>query len=327
MTKPFIAGTLAALFCVLLPMLAAENRVQKAQDPRPGQPIQTQPPTIPEAPTEQIAQSFDGTFLLPVLVEGRTVSMELREYLTGALLAELPSSFSMEAMKAQATACRTYALKRYQSRKHGSAAVCTDASCCEGWLDPQLCEPAAAEKAREAVRLTDGMVIEYDGELIDATFFSCSGGRTEDAVAVWGSDFPYLQAVDSPGEENAKHYEDELSIPLDEFVAVLQEALPEADFSGGNWIGSIRHTNGGGVAEIELGGQTFTGKQLRRLFHLNATAFTLELTDGAAVFRTHGFGHRVGMSQYGAEAMAQAGCDYIEILKHYYQDVTVRKMA
>ena len=275
--------------------------------------------------------SFDTRFHLPVSVEGELVSMSLRDYVLGAVLGEMPTSFAPEALKAQAVACRTYAMRQYTRRKHGAAAVCTDPGCCMNWIDPEAYGKEQGDpslKAAEtAVEETDGMVIFYGEELITATFFSSSGGRTENAADVWGGELPYLHAVDSPGE--ASPWNDaEVTLPQEEFVSVLQDANEMAMFPGNgeNWIGELTYTEGGGVATAELGGCIYTGVQLRRLFHLRSTLFSLERVGDTVVFTTHGFGHRVGLSQYGAEAMAERGCSYQEILQWYYQGTQIRHM-
>ncbi len=278
------------------------------------------------APAEEAAgRSFDRSWRLPVLRDGQVQRMDLHQYLTGVLLAELPASFAPETFKAQAVASRTYALRSCDHRRHPDAAVCTDSGCCQGWRDPAQASPAHRARAEAALDATDGLVIRCGGQLIEATFFSCSGGQTESAAAVWGNELPYLQAVESPGEEAAAHYRDELRLSLEEFRSVLTELDGASDFSGDptGWVGSIRRSAGGGVEQIELGGRPFTGVGLRRAFGLRSTAFSLELTSTEAVFTTRGYGHRVGMSQYGAEAMAKAGNDFETILKWYYTGVEI----
>ena len=267
----------------------------------------------------------DEEITVTVSVSGTDRQLPLRDYLTGVLLAELPGNFAPEAVKAQAVASRTYALRAMEHPKHGRAAVCTDSACCQAWVEPGTVPAAERAWAEAAVLATDGLVLRSGGRLIEATFFSCSGGRTESAQAVWGRDLPYLQPVDSPGEEEAAHFLDEARFPLTDFCALLRKADPEVDFSGGlgGWVGEMTQTPGGGVEQISLGGRTFTGKQLRSLFGLRSTAFTLELTATEAVFTTRGYGHRVGLSQWGAQAMAEAGKDFREILTHYYQGVSV----
>jgi stage II sporulation protein D len=322
----FAALTAILLWAVLaLLVIPADSSAAGAAPPRPTLPI---PETAPEtgaaaAPLPQAA--FDPEFTLRVQKEDGIQSMDLQSYLTGVLLAEMPASFDAEAQKAQAVACRTYALSRCQHPRHTGAAVCTDSRCCQSWRNPAKADADAREKAEAAVRETDGLVLLYQGKLIDATFFSCSGGRTEDASAVWGGELPYLQAVESPGEESAAHFTDEARIPLAEFRATLERQNGEVQFSGdpGSWVEAVQYTAGGGVGQIRLGGRSFRGTELRKAFSLRSTAFDLTLNQAEAIFTTRGNGHRVGMSQYGAEAMARAGNDFESILKWYYQGVTL----
>ena len=171
------------------------------------------------------------------------------------------------------------------------------------------------EKVRRAVKATAGEVIVYQGELIEATYFSCSGGSTEEAKAVWGSDFPYLKAVESPGEESAEGYEEERSFNKEKLEMLLDITLPDAPEK---WLGPITRTPGRGVATIELGGKTFRGTELRQKLGLKSTAFDAQTGERGLTLTTRGHGHRVGMSQYGADAMAVTGSTYPEILGHYY---------
>lgn len=271
----------------------------------------------------------DGQCTLQVLMEdGRVSQMALDEYLTGVLLAEIPASFSPEAVKAQAVVSRTYTLRRLEHSKHQEADICTDPGCCQGWQDPKAYEggQAGIEVMETAIRETDGEVLTYEGALIDATFFSCSGGRTEAAVEVWGTNVPYLQSVDSPGEE-APHNEDTELFSAEDFADRILADAPEADLSGApeTWFGSVQETEGGGVASLEIGGVFFTGTELRRILGLRSTIFQIGVWDGSIQVQTQGFGHRVGMSQYGAEAMAGEGSTYQEILYHYYTGVSLEQ--
>ena len=168
---------------------------------------------------------------------------------------------------------------------------------------------------------TAGLVLRYQGELIDATYFSCSGGRTEAAVEVWGADVPYLQAVESPGEETASHYTDQITFSVEEF-GELTGCAGDPDI----WLGHVTYTQGGGVDTMELDGQVYTGKELRSILGLKSTDFSVEITADTVVITTHGFGHRVGMSQYGADAMASQGSSYEEILTYYYQGTQLGEM-
>ena len=251
---------------------------------------------------------------------GNLQQMALEEYLLGVVLAEMPADFETEALKAQAVVARTYTCKRMERSKHEGAAVCMDSGCCQGYRSPEEYreaggKEAAVEKVRRAVEETDGLVLCYGGALIDATYFSCSGGSTEDAVAVWGQDVPYLQAVESPGEEAAPRFTDSVEFSSSEFAEKL--GLSAAGDPAG-WFGAVEYTDGGGVDTMVIRGKRFTGPQLRSKLGLRSTALEIRVSGKTITVTTRGFGHRVGMSQYGAQAMAQAGESFQSILAHYY---------
>ncbi len=334
MREAILAAIAAILFVVSVPVAIGTGYVPPTEETaeEAAAPPVEEPATAAIQETSQSAAGFDVQFSLPVDDDGTVSSISLHDYLVGALLGEMPTSFAPEALKAQVVACRTYALRQYKTRKHSPAAVCLSSACCESWVSPDsdtsLEGQAARALAEQAVYATDGVVATYEGQLIDATFFSCSGGRTEAASAVWGKDVPYLQAVDSPGEEAAPRFAGEVSLSAQEFQETILSANEKAVLEGSpeTWVGESASTAGGGVATIMIGGQSFTGVELRRLFGLNSTAFTLTLQDGQFVFSTKGFGHRVGMSQYGANAMALAGADYQEILAFYYQGTETKEL-
>ena len=261
-----------------------------------------------------------------VLQNGSLTQMDMDAYIAGVLLAEMPASFHQEALKAQAVVARTYALKTNTTgTKHPNRAVCTESACCQGYntVDEYLARGGTEEgvaKICSAVAATTGQVLTYQGALIDATYFSCSGGRTEDALAVWGTDVPYLQSVDSPGEEKATHYADVLQFTSAEFAECLGI---EPSGKPSSWLGAVTYTQGGGVDPIEICGDIYRGTQLRSLLGLRSTAFAMLIVGETVYISTRGFGHRVGMSQYGADAMAVGGSDYCEILSHYYTGAVV----
>ena len=305
---------LTAVFLgMILPGVVLNGAVMLRQD----QPVEELRIVVPEE-TKRVEE--DGKiFIRKSDTERFTLDME--EYLVRVLLGEMPATFEEEALKAQSVAARTYARKaRETGGKHGDGSVCIHSGCCQAYLEPEAYlvkggTEAGIEKMRNAVRETAGQCLQYEGELIEATYFSCSGGRTEEAVAVWGSEYPYLLAVDSPGEENARWYTDEISFTPEDFFAALDLEVPEGKQP---WLGTCTYTNGGGVETLVIGGRTFTGTQLRSRLGLRSTAFTIEIKEDRICITTKGYGHRVGMSQYGAEAMAAAGSDYREILAHYY---------
>lgn len=317
---------LTALFMgMILPgmVLQVFSHIQTGQ----GEPLPVEE-TVPET-RETLPEPVPLTAMVRWKT-GETEKVNLDEYLLGVVLAEMPSSFEMEALKAQAVVARTYTRKAYVTDgKHGDGSVCTDPGCCQAYISEEayLAQGGTREgvdKVRFAIGATTGYVLTYGGELIEATYFSCSGGSTEDAAAVWGTDYPYLQAVDSPGEENAPHDTDTMTFTPEEF----QEALG-AELAGSprSWIGTTTYTEGGGVATMDICGEVYTGTQLRSLLGLRSTAFTVLTEDGEITITTKGFGHRVGMSQYGADAMAVTGSGFREILERYYPGTTLTKLG
>ena len=286
-----------------------DTKVARNTEPQP------QPQTVPT--------------VIPVVFDGEIVQMPLDDYLIGVVLREMPVEFEEEAQKAQAVVARTYALRTCEKgTKHdGLGGVCTDSSCCQAYRDPQDYLSSggsldALNKVTQAVQETEGMVLIYEGKLIDVTYFSCSGGMTEDAAAVWGTDIPYLQATESPGEEGASHYTDTVTFSAKDFLDSLGVSIKG---SPSGWLGQVRYTTGGGVDTMEIGGVVYHGTTLRKLLNLRSTAFTMTAVGDTIIVTTKGYGHRVGMSQYGAEAMAVSGSSYEEILAHYYQGATLQK--
>lgn len=270
----------------------------------PGAPAQ-------EAEQETTSQRQQKQVYIKLLQEDGTYrDVELEEYVRGVVAAEMPEDFEVEALKAQSVLARTYGLKRQAAGdKHPQGALCTQSSCCQAYRQ----EESYSEKICSAVEATAGLVLTYDGQLIEATYFSCSGGSTEDAAAVWGVDIPYLQATISPGEEHTKHYVTTVQMDMDVFSSRLG-----VDWKAGG-IGVPSYTDGGGIRTVTIGGKEFTGVQLRQLLGLKSTAIQMTVVGDQVIITTKGFGHRVGMSQYGADAMAVAGSTYDQILSYYYQ--------
>ena len=255
--------------------------------------------------------------------------MALDSYITCVVLGEVSTEFHEEALKAQAVAARTYTMYCIEVlKKHSIGAVCTDYHCCQAFCEPEeyLNDGGTSEglnKVLNAVNATKDEVLHYGSNLICATYFASSGGQTEEALEVWGEDYPYLQAVDSPGEEDCGYYSQQLIMTPSE----LQEALG-VTLSGrpSGWFGMVKHTVGGGVDLMRIGGRLYTGVELRKLLKLRSTVITFTANGDSIIIDTKGYGHRVGMSQHGANAMAKRGRDYRNILKHYYMDTTLHQL-
>jgi len=322
--------TLALMLGSVLPWLTLSlGRFVGRPGPEPTVPSGTQPQTVPTQTEAAAPQS--PVIYIPVETEtGKWALMELENYVLGVVLAEMPASFEEEALKAQAVAARTYTLRRLaEGGRHNGAAVCADPECCQAYISEAdyLADRgtrADTEKIRAAVEKTHGMILTYGGQPIEATYFSCSGGRTESAEAVWGTEIPYLQSVDSPGEEGARNYLAQVYFSAEEFRAALGRNLtgnPE------DWFRDAVITEGGGVRWMTVGGIRYSGTQLRTLLGLNSTAFELRPGEYGVTAVTRGKGHRVGMSQYGADAMAVLGSGWEEILMTYYPGTGIDKIG
>ena len=334
MKKAILAGCLAAVLLVGLSPLLLQSEAVKLAEPEPeAVPEDAVNATLsPDPDAAAVSSGWDAGETLTVLVDGTPVTMTMAAYLEGVVLGEMPASFPTAALEAQAVAARTFAMRREIVPKHENADICSESSCCQQYLTPDEARTRlgdawsdSSETVRAAVAATDGLVLTYEGSLIDAVYFSCSGGRTEDAAAVWGGDVPYLQSVESPGEEISDRYQDTVTVSAETFRDTILSADPAADLSGTpvEWFGHTVYTEGGGVDTMTIGGVLFTGTELRSLFQLRSAWFSVAVDGSEIVFETRGFGHRVGMSQYGAKAMAEDGADFRDILTHYYTGVDV----
>ena len=304
-----IPAVLLLLALMIFTPKQSEASVPSTSQPETGT-VQTQP-----------SQVQPSALQIGLVIDGETQQIDLEEYVLGVVLSEMPASFEPEALKAQAVAARTYALKTCLDGKKHAGAVCASHSCCQGYMTPEDYlqrgwKEKYVERVRQAVAETAGQVLTYEGELIRATYFSCSGGVTEAAVAVWGRDYPYLQSVESPGEEETVYYTDLKNFTPEDFQDALGVALSG---SPETWFGGITYTAGGGIETMQIGGVTYRGTTLRSLLGLRSTVFQVVVSAQTITFETKGYGHRVGMSQYGADAMAAEGCSYAQILAHYYQ--------
>ena len=266
----------------------------------------------------------DAETVFSVLADGELRETTMADYLIGVVAAEMPASFEPEALKAQAVAARTYILDRaaHPVEAHRDAAVCADPGCCCAYIsDKEMRENWGADyrknlrRIRAAVRETDGQRLTYEGEPIRAVFHSSSGGQTEASAALWGA-VPYLVSVSSPETaETVPGFETTVTVSAAEAAQALEITLPE---DPAQWLGETVRDDAGRVETITIGGKTISGAEARSLFSLRSTNFTAEAADGNLVFHVIGSGHGVGMSQYGANVMAQQGAGYREILAHYY---------
>ena len=243
-------------------------------------------------------------------------TIDFETYIEGVVASEMPSSFHFEALKAQAVASRTYALGRILS----GASLC-DTVHCQVYRSNDI-----PQKVEKAVRDTKGQVLLYNGKLAaQALYFSSSAGDTENAEDVFSNAYPYLVSVSSSDEPGATHKKETLSMTTKAFAKKIKEAMPELDFGTIKKI-NIKissHTKGGRVDKIKVGTQTLSGADIRSIFNLYSTRFSIDFKKDSIIITTSGSGHGVGMSQYGAKAMAELGYSYDEILEFYFTDVTI----
>ncbi len=332
-------AVLLTVFALLLPFVSAYERSDAPLEPDPASPGESPDPQDEPAPFYQgISSSQDSDFLngadreqTVLLLDGETVrATPMDEYLFGALGAEMPASFEPEALKAQTVAIRSYLYykARAGSSRHPDAHICSDSTCCAAWRSGEALREKwgadyglYAEKIRRAVAETDGLVLTYGGQAALAVFHSSSAGQTETCLEVWAKDLPYLVSVPSPEDASqVPNYVSGVTVSAEDFRETVLASFPEADFSGepSGWLGPVERSGSGRVHTAELGGVTVTGKELRSMFGLRSTAVELT-TDGESFTMTvTGYGHGVGMSQYGANVMALEGADFRDILANYY---------
>ena len=273
---------------------------------------------------------------------GEVSLLPLETYLTGVVAAEMPASFHAEALKAQAVAARTFTLRRLKAAGgepcgRGGADVCTDSGCCQAYrseaaLRKRWGEDAAyyGSRIKAAVEATAGEVITYGGKPIEALYHSNSGGQTEDAANVFSGGAPYLLSVSSPEGTESAHFRDSVSFSRERFANRLNDAFPGAKLRADRLEEQVRilsRYESGRVAAVRLGEREVTGRQLRSALDLSSANLQIAFSSGAVRIDTLGYGHGVGMSQYGADAMAAAGADYRDILQHYYTGVAIVDMG
>jgi len=247
---------------------------------------------------------------------GAIETMSVDDYVIHAVAAEVPASYESEALKAQAVAARTYLYSKMGRNvpEHNGADICTDPSHCQGYSDKPLSE--IDDKIKDAVIATHDLIITYDGQPIKAFYFAVSGGHTEDCAEVWGGNLPYLKSVDSSVDETSPGFLSSKEYSLEEFNGIVRDKFGIE--AAGPIIGNVEHTSGGGVSSVEIYGTRVKGTDMRSAFSLRSANFSIEAADGRVTFSVKGYGHGVGMSQYGANELAKTGADFREILRHYY---------
>lgn len=278
-------------------------------------------------------ENFPVSPLISVLTpDGDIVEIEIEAFLVGVVAAEMPAAFETAALEAQAVAARTYVLRRVAplgTPKHGAASVCMDSTCCQAYQDEAQRRQkwgdsfaAYEQKIAGAVTRTRGRALYYQGALAEAPFCSTCGGSTEDAADCWSAAVPYLVPVDCAWDAHSPRFTGNRSMTLQEAAGLLE--ISTDDLRGLRLTAS---TAGGRVAAAEAGGKTWRGTELRRLLGLDSAAFRWLILGERIVFTSVGYGHGVGLCQYGADGMAKAGYTSAQILSHYYPGVTLAAVS
>ncbi len=317
-------GCLAAVFTAAAVGFSPAQARQRGQAPAPSP---APPGQVSAGQARGVGRQSQGAAVRLLQTDGTVVTLPLEEYVQGVVTAEMPASFQPAALEAQAVCARTYALQQAQAKKHAAdgADVCASPSCCQAyapsggdWGDRA---PEYEAKLRAAVQATAGQVLRADGALISAVFHASSAGRTAPAQAVWGAAVPYLVSVSTPETaQTVPRLESEAAFSPEEFRETVLAKYPQADLSGPpeSWFGAVEKGDWGGVVQVTIGGVTLSGGEVRSLFGLRSARFDVAAGEAGIVFHVTGYGHGVGMSQYGADLMAQDGADYRAILAHYY---------
>jgi len=277
--------------------------------------------------TEESVQTTDNACEIFIEVEGQQEKIPLETYVTGVVAAEMPVSFKKEALKAQAIAARTYALK---STNYGREAIAPTVARQVFYNKEQRKAnwtsnfPGNEKKIVEAINETKGQVLLYNNQLITAMFHSTSNGKTESAYGYSGNDLPYLQSVASMSDQSSPKYSAVKEWTLAEWNTIWPDKWQVSDFSRIQYF----FNDSGRVERLQLGKNVWSGREVRTLLQIPSTDFNIsyDTNTGKIQVSTKGYGHGVGMSQYGAEAMASEGKTADEILHYYYQDIEIKKI-
>lgn len=251
-----------------------------------------------------------------IKTDGYNSNME--DYIVGVVAGEMPADFHMEALKAQAVAARTYALRQKNNGGRIWQEYLSIEQMRERWGDSFNLN---YKKICDAVFSTEGIIIVYDNQPALAVFCSASGGMTEASKNVWGGDLPYLKSVISDGDITEQQFIEKISVDKERFGDIF--GINPEDTQK---VFSIKkRTDAGYVEAVEIAGRKYTGMEIRNILGLRSAYFDVAFDKNNVVFSTRGFGHGVGMSQYGAEYMAKTGSTYFDILKHYYSGVEIMR--
>lgn len=278
-----------------------------------------------------------GTITLLHKKTGEIEQVNLDDYLCNVVSAEMPVTFEREALKAQAIVARTYTIYKILNKKHDNADICDDSTCCQAWISKEdrlerweeSQRESNWEKISKAVKDTSGKIVTYENKPIDAFFHSNSGGITEIPVNVWGgTGYPYLQSVETSGEDAYTQYSSEVILSQEELLNKLQVKYADIsiDFTNPDDVKILEYTESTRVKTVKFGNHEISGVEARSLFGLKSTNFEITRENDKIKFSVKGYGHGVGMSQTGADSMAKQGSSAEDIIKHFYTGVEITEV-
>ena len=345
MKKVFLYFVVFLLVCFLLPILLTKKNINSESEALvDNQEIiqNAEQNEIEQNNSEVVAEnSYDYKQFAKIrLLHKKSNEIEevnLDDYLCNVVSAEMPVDYAKEALKAQAIVARTYTIFKIKKPKHENSDICDDSTCCQAWISKEDRyskwqedkRESNWEKIRQAVKETQGKVITYNNEPINAFFHSNSGGTTEIPVNVWGgSGYPYLQVVQTSGEEGYSQYSSEVELTNEELINKLQDKYSDIqiDFNNNEDIKILEYTDSNRVKTIKFGNHEIAGVEARNILGLKSTNFEIIKEPGKIKFSVKGYGHGVGMSQTGADAMAKEGKTCEEIIQHFYVGVRIENI-
>lgn len=315
---------------------ASSSQAQQTQDnPNPNEDAEQALDDLLAQYTSSVAVNEPVSltdFRIKNLSTGEVETVSARDYVIGAVASEMPASFSVEALKAQAVAAHTYALRRKLDAASNDADFEADPSNYKGYMTEELARVWFGDNfdvywSRIAGACDEvlGKVLVYQTEPIIAAYHSMSAGMTESAQTVWKTDVPYLVPVESAGDMLARNFEVETDVTADEVKGLLVAKFPDIKLPTDKtkWFNVKTRSESGTITELVAGDVTMTGQDAREMFTLRSANFTVGYANGKFTFTTLGYGHGVGLSQYGADYMARQGATYDEILAHYYSEAAL----
>lgn len=321
------------LICFVIPAILTRRTVNTISQENTN--IENQQSQQDKENEQNYQYSKYGTITLLHKKIGNTEQVNIDDYLCNVVSAEMPADFEIEALKAQAIVARTYTIYKILNKKHENADICDDSTCCQAWISKEdrlaRWEESKREnnwqKINDCVNSTKGKIITYNNQPINAFFHSNSGGVTEIPVNVWGgTGYPYLQSVETSGEDAYNQYASEVTFTQEELINKLKQKYSDIsiDFSNENEIKILEYTESTRVKTVKFGNHEISGVEARTLLGLKSTNFEITKDGDNIKFSVKGYGHGVGMSQTGADSMAKQGSTAEDIIRHFYAGVEIK---